>query len=416
VEPHPKSKSYEVVWNAHALLDLEAKLVNKSSSKRYSRFGYIRKLSNNKFQAQYTHQGKTYYSRGIFATKTEAQNWLTLEQSLMLQGIWTDPKKPTFKNSEFPLFGGYAMQHIELQNNSNGAGLKPSTKAKYVSLLQGPLKQFLPEKLDAIHKHDIDKWWADIRNSGKLTSGSKAYKLIHSVMRRAVSDGIIQANPCQIKGAQNASSRVPKDTPTLKEVCLIAENINPRFRELVYVCGYGGFRFGEVTALQRKHFTRVTSEDKAFYVVSVERAVAYVNGEFILGTPKSEAGIDDVYLKADLTPMLDAYLGAMKDSSPEELVFPAANGSFLRNDVFAKAIKASLKRLGISKRYTPHSFRRAGATEIQNKGGNISEVQDFLRDASPVAALSYVQTTNRKRALVELMQTPLAVGEQDLNA
>jgi integrase len=407
MEATAQPKSYEVAWKAHGLF-LGVKMAAKTTTKNYSKFGYVRKLGTYKFQAQYTYKGKTYYSKGIFGTKTEASNWLTMEQSFILQGTWSDPKKPTALNTESPKFGEYALQHIDLQNNAQGKGLKPSTKAKYLDLLRNQLKQFQAVPVNEITKFDVDKWWAGIRNSGKLTSGSKAYKLMHAVMGRAIGDGIIASNPCQIKGAQNASSKKPLFTPSMEQVASLAEDINPRFRTLIYVCAYGGLRFGEVTALTRKDFKIIQFEDKKYFEISVTDGVTFVEKKFIVGTPKSEKGVREVLLNANLTSLVANHLEGMGDKSPNALVFPAANGHFLRNDVLAKAIKASHKRLGVEvKGFTPHSLRRAGATELQNNGANIAEVQEFLGDASPAAALSYVKTTTRKRQLIDQMNVTI---------
>jgi site-specific recombinase XerD len=97
----------------------------------------------------------------------------------------------------------------------------------------------------------------------------------------------------------------------------------------------------------------------------------------------------------------------MISKESDALVFEAPGGGYLRNDVFAKALKSAVKKAGLAgKDITPHSLRRAGGTEYGNSGANLTEVKDFIRDASTNAALRYVQSTNRTILLAESMSAP----------
>lgn len=368
--------------------------------KRYRTFGSVAQKGANKFQASYKYEGKTYYGPKRFPTKTDANNWLAAEQAIIAKGNWTDPKVPHPENTETPDFKTFALKHIELQTTAAGSPLKPSTRAKYQSYLRNGLAPIGGTPIDKISKSLVDQLWIDWVANGRLTTASKHYKLLHAVMERARKDGWLgenASNPCQVRGAQNASTKRALRTPSLEEVVALAEVINSRFSLLILLAAFTGLRFGEITAVRRKHFSRQGDR----YMLDVVEAVTFVDGQFVLGKPKSASGIRTTAVSSKLTTLIDAHLSALP-TDPNTIVFPAAGGGYLRNDVLNKAMKSAANRAGLDARgFSPHSLRRAGATEFANRGANIAEVQVYLGDSSAAAALRYINTTNRSVELVE---------------
>lgn len=398
-------------------------MANKAKKKsNYRQFGSVKILDSGKFQASYKRniggKTKTFYGPKAFNTKTEANNWLTLEANLVLTNKWTVPGDANPMNTEAPTFGVYAARHIKLQTNSKGIHLKPSTAEKYESYITKYLSDFENLPITSITKSMVDEWWLKATSNGKLTTASKAYKFMHSVYVRAEKDAWMgdRSNPCQVKGAQNASTGRASYTPTMDEVVAVANVIKPEYRVIVLLSAYAALRFGEVTALKRKHFISQTIDGKSRWAVEIEEAVTYVKKQFIVGTPKNEKGADTVVITSALTEIIGQHLQLMVSKDADALVFATADGGYLRNDVFAKALKAAVKKAGLTgKSITPHSLRRAGGTEYGNSGANLSEVKDFIRDASTNAAIRYVQSTNRTILLAESMSAPFAVSEPPLD-
>lgn len=388
-------------------------MANKSSKKtNYRPFGSIREIGPNKFQATYKRnvegKTKTFYGPSCFPTKTDANNWLAMENGFILSGKWTIPGTPDPVNTETPTLGAFARRHIQLQTTSTGESLKPSTKEKYESYLKNQLASLAAKRLDEITKPVVDEWWTKTIQAGKLTTASKCYKLLHAVMNRAVADGwVLGGNPCQVKGAQNAVTGIELYTPSIDEVVIVANHIEPKYRVAVLLSTYAALRFGELTALQRKHLTLTNVGGVERFALQIDQGVTYVGKQFNLGGTKNAKGKGSIILVSGITPIIKDFLATSVTPHPEALLFPADGGSYLRNDYLARAIKSALKRSGLeSKGITPHSFRRAGATAYANQGANLAEVQDFLRDASPAAALRYVKSTNRAVDLIESMPTP----------
>jgi integrase len=384
-------------------------VATKKSKQRRRRFGNVRKLPSGRFQASYKRSVNgvvsTYYNPECFLTEKDADAWLLQEQLLVLQGTWTVPGVPHPSNTESPTFGAFARRHLELQTNLQGIPLKPSTREKYLSYLDGHLKSFEARLLEDITKDTVDEWWSRQVRTGKVTTASKAYKLMHAVFSRAIKSGFYKLpNPCQIRGAQNAVTGVKLYTPTISEVTRLANSMDSKFRMLTLLSTFAALRFGEVTALRVGDLSLKEVDGVQRFEISVSRSVTFVGKRYLIGTPKSLAGEDSVVISSDMTPLLQEYLESLKPNSPEALLF-SDDGGFIPNHKYSRVLKTARKSCGLwDRQVTPHSLRRAGATEYANQGANVAEVQKFLRDSSPKAALAYIQATNRTLGLAELMK------------
>jgi integrase len=102
--------------------------------------------------------------------------------------------------------------------------------------------------------------------------------------------------------------------------------------------------------------------------------------------------------------LIDSHLEAMEDQSLNALMVTSGSGGFIRHDVLWNAMRRGCLKADLDpKGLNPHSLRRASATEYYNLGANVAEVQALLGDASPDAALRYIQPTNRNHTLINKM-------------
>jgi integrase len=376
-------------------------------------FGYVRKLPSKRYQASYLGaNGVRFNAPYTFNTKSDANSWLAVEESALRKGTWTDPTAEATPDGSVVTFETYAKRHIAIQTTRDGLLLRKSTQALYARLLATKLTTFHSKTLTEIKSAEVAEWWAKSIAGGKVTSTSKAYKLLSSVMKRAVEEGLLVVNPCKVKGAQNADSGKKVTWPNPDEVSMIATAINPRYRTLVMLAAYGGLRFGEITELRRKDFKKVEriQEDGTIvlgYVISIERGVTLVNKEFLFNDPKSSAGVREVPISSQLTLMIDVHLATVAEA-PHSLVFPAASGGNLRHDVFMNSWNPALKRCGLENSgYTPHSLRHFAGTYLAKVGANLPELKKFLGDKSTPAVMRYIHATNRNDLLAEAMEYSL---------
>jgi integrase len=100
----------------------------------------------------------------------------------------------------------------------------------------------------------------------------------------------------------------------------MTEALPPRYRLMLLLAAWCAMRYGELTELRRKDI------DLTNGVVRIRRAVVRVNGEFIVGTPKTDAGTRDVAIPPHLMPEVRQHLHQHTKSGREALLFPARHG------------------------------------------------------------------------------------------
>lgn len=134
-----------------------------------------------------------------FARKAEAQRYLTLVESQIARGEWTDPERAKVT------LGDYAERWI-----AERPGLRPRTVELYRWLLRRHIAPWLGGvPLGKIDTPLVREWRAKLLTEGvSLTMAAKSYRLLRSVLMTAVNeDRIIPRNPCQVRGADKEQPR-----------------------------------------------------------------------------------------------------------------------------------------------------------------------------------------------------------------
>ena len=157
---------------------------NKSGRRR--RFGNVRALPSKKFQASYSGpDGQRYNAPTTFQTKGDAEAWLAMEQTKIIEHRW----KPAAPTSSTITLAEYAETWLR------GRELKPRTRGEYRSLLDTKILPALGDKpLSGILPVDVRMWYAALDPTRK-TRRAHAYALLRTILGTAVTDELIEANP-----------------------------------------------------------------------------------------------------------------------------------------------------------------------------------------------------------------------------
>ncbi|MBS4754142.1 hypothetical protein KG112_15135 [Nocardioides sp. zg-ZUI104] len=137
---------------------------------------------------------------------------------------------------------------------------------------------------------------------------------------------LITHNPCHIRGAGNVKRAKQIEPASLPQLEALAPAMPERYRLRVLLAAWCGRRFGEITELRRHDV------DLAHGVVKIRRAVVRVDGTFVIGTPKSDAGTRDVAIPPHLLPAVKTHLastitGAATDCSSRPPVDPTSGST-----------------------------------------------------------------------------------------
>jgi len=351
---------------------------------RRRRFGRVRELPSGRFQARYPGpDGLLRAAPQVFLSRTEAEQWLSVVESDLLRGTWIDPAA-----GRVPL-GDYGEQWI-----NERPGLAPKTRALYGGLLRLHIQPKLGDvSLADLTPGGVRTWRKELLDGGTgAVTVAKAYRLLKAVLNTAVDDELIRRNPCRIKGA--GTERSPeRPTVTIEQVYAIAGGVRPWFKALVLLAAFTGLRWGELIALRRRHLDLDVDG-----VVKVRGSVAEVDGKFIEGPPKSEAGRRDVAIPAVIVPELQAHLDEHAQAGADGRVFVGPTGAIPRRTNFQATWRKAVEAAGVPGLHF-HDLRHTG-NMLAAESASLRELMARMGHSSTRAALIYQHASrDRERAI-----------------
>ena len=180
--------------------------------------------------------------------------------------------------------------------------------------------------LSSIDTPAVRRWHVGIART-RPTTAAKAYRLMSSVLRTAVTDGYIESNPCQIRGA--AVERAPeRPIATMAEVAQLAELMPSELQVAVVLAAWCQLRRGEVRGLRRKDIDL----DRGLLTVEVTRTTA-MSGRTIVKEPKTRAGRRSVAIPPNALELLAAHLDAHVGGDDDAVVVTGTDRSLERGVV-----------------------------------------------------------------------------------
>lgn len=367
---------------------------------RRSTFGSIRKLPSGRFQARYTGpDGRQHRAPHTFATKTDARAWLNTRHADITRDEWR-AERP---RGSAPTFAPYARRWLETRRAANGEPLKPRTRDHYDRLLDRLLvPAFGDLRVSAITPEHVDAWWDDLGDSTP-TLRAHAYTLLRTILNDAVTDRHLKANPCVIRGAGTTRRKRGVTLPTSDELAAIIDAMPAKYAALVLVSVWCALRFGEATELRRRDV------DLERGLIHVQRGVTRVNGEFVVGTPKSAAGVRAVTIPPHIAPAIERHLDAHVLTGADALIFPARDGvSHLQPSTLYRSFYRARERAGRPD-LRWHDLRHLGATlTAQTPNATLAEIMERLGHSTPQAALRYQQVARNRPAQIAAALSDLA--------
>ena len=290
-------------------------------------------------------------------------------------------------------FGSYALEWLDQRID-----LAERTQELYGWLLSRHIiPTFGATSLSSIDTPAVRRWHVGIART-RPTTAAKAYRLLSSIMRTAVTDGYIESNPCQIRGA--AVERAPeRPIATMAEVGQLAKLMPAELEIAVVLAAWCQLRRGEVRGLRRKDIDL----DRGILTVEMTRTTA-MSGRTIVKEPKTRAGRRSVAVPANALELLVAHLAAHVGGDPDSIVVSGTDRCL--SGAWSGA-RAAIGRDDL--RF--HDLRHSGLTWSAATGASVAELMRRAGHASQAAALRYQHATDdrdraKAQALARLAVTP----------
>jgi integrase len=354
-------------------------------------FGRLRRLPSGRWQAAYTGPDlKLHQAPHTFASDVAAEGWLAGERKKIDLGTWGSVERSV--GITLRAYTDQWMAHRQL---------RPRTRALYESLLA---RLILPELGDAmmvtLTPARVRQWYTEL-GTDHPTQNGHAYVLFHGICATAVQDEILDANPCRIRGASQTQRKRDIHVLTPAEVDKLAANMPPQLRASVLMAAWCGLRWGETSELRRSDI----SPDCA--VLRVRRAVAHSKGKFIVGEPKTAAGIRDVAVPPHIRPTIKAHLNNHVGRAADSLLFPAPDGGHLRADKYRVHWEKARAAIG-KPNLRIHDLRHVGAVLAAQSGATTAELMHRLGHTTVQMALRYQHVSEGRDQLLAERLSKLA--------
>jgi integrase len=238
----------------------------------------------------------------------------------------------------------------------------------------------------------VKTWYAGLAPKTP-TMRAHAYSLLRAVLSSEVTDDLLVANPCRVRGASLAKRQVKIAPASLAELEAITAAMPERLRMLTLLAAWAGLRFGELAEL------RVKDVDLERGVLLIQRGVVRIKGAHVVGTPKSEAGQRSVAIPPHLLDGLAEHLRTNCADQPDALLFPGTKGGHLSPaslyDVYYPA-RETAGRADL--RF--HDLRHTGAVLAAQTGATLADLMRRLGRSTPQAAMRYQHSTDDRDSLI----------------
>ena len=337
-------------------------------------FGGLRRLPSKRWQANYTApDGIIYNAPMTFDTSQDAEEWLAGQRRLISADAWQPPGQ---KHARALTLGEYADAWII------DRPLKPRTRAHYKQVYEKHLAPTFGEMaLKSISPEAVRRWHATTLVN-KPTMRAHSYSLLRTILGSALNDRLIDVNPCYIRGAGNGKQAHKSEPATLAELETIVAKMPARYKVMALLAAWCAMRFGELAELRRGDIDLKNGR------VKIRRAVVRVDGEMIVGTPKSDAGTRDVAIPPHLIPAIEAHLKDHTEPGRDALLFPAGHGGHMATSTLYKVYYPARKAAGRDD-LRWHDLRHTGAVLAASTGATLAELMGRLGHSTPGAAMRY---------------------------
>lgn len=372
-------------------------------------FGRVERLRSGRYRAGYTGpDGQLYRAPTTFDAKDDAIAWLSARRAEIQMEVWApDTAKRGARHKDSPTLRAYAEHWLETRR-TRGRELRPTTRRQYRMLLDNFIYPALGDRrLDQITHEEINTWY-DALAPGRETIRSQAYSLLRTVLNGAATerpDPLIPYNPAHIRGAGNTKRVHDVQPATLEELETIVAELPDRYQLMALLAAWCAMRFGELTELRRGDIDLRTGR------VRIRRAVVRVDGRFIIGTPKSDAGIRDVAIPPHLLPLVKDHLTDHTRPGKDSLLFPAAADSnrHMAPSTLYKVFYPARKAAGRDD-LRWHDLRHTGAVLAAQTGATLAELMGRLGHSTPGAAMRYQHAAADRDAEIARRLSALVAG------
>jgi integrase len=256
-----------------------------------------------------------------FKRRRDAERFASLVEVDLARGDWVDPR-----------LGRITVEEWFERWWPTSTGLRATTRARdEASFRNHVLPAFGSTPLARLDRTQLREWvrhLSDLDGAGLApASVAKTVQVFNKVVRAAVEDRILAANPVERLPLPKVT-REEMRFLNVDELSRLASAIDQRYRPLVLLGGYGGLRIGEMLALR---WSRVDLDRGR---IEIAEGLTDLAGTITFGPPKTKAAIRSVSVPR----FVANSMASLNDgcAEPTQLVFRSPEGHAVRPGLFRR--------------------------------------------------------------------------------
>jgi integrase len=331
-----------------------------------------------------------------YARRADADGWLHDERKALerdARGVeqWTPPAQRQARR----WMQGETLAEYGTRWITERAALRPRTRELYArqfgKLIEPDLGTVPIRSLTGAR---VRQWYADL-DSAYSRRNSQVYSLLRAILGTAVDDGVLAANPCQVKGAVRTARKRDPVILTVPELARVADAMPAEYRMLVLLSAWCGLRWGEVSELRRKDISDgCESLTVARSVDRADRIQLPKSGKTrrVVIPPHIRQPLTDHLTNVNCSNALDKLSSV--GTGADALLFTSPSGKHVDSESFRRLFNTALD--GVREGVRVHDLRHFAGTMTAQVGGTTAETMRRLGHSTVSASMAYQSAVDQR--------------------
>jgi integrase len=252
---------------------------------------------------------------------------------------------------------------------------------------------FAEKKMNEITATDIHEWQKTVKAKGyKDTYLRTIHSKLSAIFNYAVTFYDLGKNPCQAAGSMGSKKTNSIDFWTLEEFRKFIPSIadKPRAQIGIELLYWSGMRVGELCALTPADF------NKEAHTINIDKTWQIVEGEEIIGPPKSNNGVRVVIMPEAICKKLEKYIDMLYECPVDERIFEGASKYFFASEIKRGSLKTGIKRIRV------HDLRHSHVALLIDLGYNDYMIAERIGDTVQEVQKTYAHLYPNKNKEIAL--------------
>lgn len=329
------------------------------------RFGSVRRLPSGTWQARYIdHAGRRHTAPQTFASRRDADRWLSLVEADLERGTWHDPRAGRMT------FAAWCKEYL-----AGAVHLRPTTANNKAAVVNRWLLPALgPIPLAAITQRHVRRLVEDMSRHLAPSSVRSRYAVLHSILAAAVDAELLVVTPCRRIQLPRDSAVAPPRL-SVEEMARLVAAMRPAYAPMVWLAGLLTLRWQEAAGLTVGSIDFLGRPPK----LEITHTVIDLRGRAeLVATAKTDSSLRPLLVPPTLVEILARHIASSGRRERDDLLFQAVQGGPLRYSWFRARVWVPATQAAGLDGLTFHGLRHSAAGLLRTTGAHTQVIARWM--------------------------------------